>query len=80
MILKRPRATMTAEIRRELDAAGLTEVFKERPPYQRNDYLHWIERSVRAATKRKRIDQMLEELKAGGVYMGMAHRPSKRAR
>ena len=32
------------------------------------------------ATKRKRIDQMLEELRAGGVYMRMAHRPSKRAR
>ncbi|WP_342711344.1 hypothetical protein AAFG13_05295 [Bradyrhizobium sp. B124] len=39
-----------------------------------------IERSVRAATKRKRIDQMLEELKAGGVDLGMAHRPSKQAR
>ena len=50
------------------------------PSYQRNDDLHWIKRSVRAATKRKRIDQMLEELKAGGVYMGMAHRPSKHAR
>ncbi|UGY03286.1 YdeI/OmpD-associated family protein [Bradyrhizobium quebecense] len=80
MTLKRPRAIMTAGIRRELDAAGLTETFKERPPYQRNDDLHWIERSVRAATKRKRIDQMLEELRAGGVYMRMAHRPSKRAR
>ncbi|UFX49045.1 YdeI/OmpD-associated family protein [Bradyrhizobium sp. 41S5] len=29
--------------------------------------MHWIDRSVRAATKRKRIDQMLEKLKAGGV-------------
>ncbi|WP_158231349.1 hypothetical protein [Bradyrhizobium sp. C9] len=39
-----------------------------------------IERSVRAATGRKRVDRMLEELKASGVYMAMAHRPSKRAR
>ncbi|WP_246787584.1 YdeI/OmpD-associated family protein [Bradyrhizobium sp. CCBAU 53421] len=52
----------------------------ERPAYQRNDYLHWIGRSIRDATRRKRIDQMLEELKAGGVYMGMAHRPNKQAR
>ncbi|WP_456732905.1 YdeI/OmpD-associated family protein [Bradyrhizobium sp. USDA 3364] len=80
MTLKRPRATMPASLRRELDNAGVMQAFKERPPYQRNDYLHWIDRSVRAATKRKRIDQMLAELKAGGIYMGMAHRPSKRAR
>lgn len=78
-MLKRPRAVMPAAIRRELDAAGLMQAFKDRPPYQRNDYLHWIARSVQSATKRKRIDQMLEELKAGGVYMGMAHRPSQRA-
>ena len=79
-MLRRPRATMPASIRRELDASGLMQAFNERPQYQRNDYLHWIARSVRAATKRKRIDQMLEELKAGGVYMGMEHRPSKRTR
>ncbi|MCA6101660.1 YdeI/OmpD-associated family protein [Bradyrhizobium australafricanum] len=77
MTLKRPRAAMPASIRHELDATGLMQAFKARPPYQRNDYLHLIGRSVRTATRRKRIDQMLAELKAGGVYMGMAHRPSK---
>ncbi|GKQ50890.1 hypothetical protein BRSPCE3_17450 [Bradyrhizobium sp. Ce-3] len=71
---------MPASVRRELDGLGLMQAFKQRPPYQRNDYLHWIERSVRAVTRRKRIDQMLAELKAGGLYMGMAHRPSARAR
>ena len=79
-MLKRPRAVMPAGIRRELDAAGLMQAFKDRPPYQRNDYLNWIARSVRPATKRKRIDQMLEELTKGGVYMGMVHRPSKPVR
>ena len=78
-MLRRPRAVMPAGIRRELDAAGLLAAFKARPPYQRNDYLHWIARSVRPATRRKRIDQMLEELRAGGIYMRMAHRPSKQA-
>jgi len=71
---------MPASIRRELDATGLMPAFRERPPYQRNDYLHWIDRSVRSVTRRKRIDQMLAELKAGGVYMGMEHRPSRRTR
>ncbi|MEN3348227.1 MAG: hypothetical protein V7632_1862 [Bradyrhizobium sp.] len=79
-MLKRPRAAMPAGIRRELDAAGLMEAFKARPPYQRNGSLHWIARSVQPATRRKRIDQMLDELRAGGVYMGMAHRPSKRTK
>ncbi|WP_431017515.1 YdeI/OmpD-associated family protein [Bradyrhizobium pachyrhizi] len=73
----RPRAAMPASIRREPDATGLMQAFKARPPYQRNDCLHWIGRSVRTATRRKRIDRMLAELKAGGVYMGMAHRPSE---
>ncbi|MCP1844376.1 hypothetical protein ACVIHI_002703 [Bradyrhizobium sp. USDA 4524] len=33
MTLKRPRAAMPASIRRELDAAGLMQAFKTRPPY-----------------------------------------------
>ncbi|MBR0871266.1 YdeI/OmpD-associated family protein [Bradyrhizobium tropiciagri] len=69
---------MPAGIRRELEAAGLLQAFRLRPPYQRNDYLHWIARAVRPGTRRKRIEQMLAELKAGGVYMGMLHRPSER--
>jgi len=30
-------------------------------------------------TRRKRIEQMLDELDAGGVYMGMDHPPSRKA-
>ena len=31
-------------------------------------------------TRQKRVEQMLSELKEGGVYMGMAHAPSAKAR
>jgi hypothetical protein len=31
---------------------------------------------VEPATREKRLDQMLDELKNGGVYMKMVHRPS----
>ncbi len=50
---------------------GLEILYNQRPPYQRNDYLSWITRAVRGPTKQKRLSQMLDELQAGGVYMGM---------
>jgi uncharacterized protein YdeI (YjbR/CyaY-like superfamily) len=42
-----------------------------RPPYQRNDYLLWINKVKRDDTKLKHLAQMLDELEAGDVYMGM---------
>ena len=45
--------------------------FQARPPYQRNDYLGWIARAKRDATKEKRLQQMLDELAAGDTYMRM---------
>ncbi|MER8699550.1 YdeI/OmpD-associated family protein [Mesorhizobium sp. M0018] len=39
--------------------------FEQRPPYQRNDYLHWIERARHPETRRKRINQMIDELTKG---------------
>ena len=57
-MLKRPLAEMPDPLRRELEAAELMPAFKQRPPYQRNDYLHWIARASHPETHRKRIDQM----------------------
>ncbi len=51
--------------------------YDARPPYQRNDYIGWIERAKRPETRTKRIDQMLAELAAGDVYMKMAWRPGR---
>jgi len=55
---------------------GLMAAYKNRPPYQRNDYLGWINRAKRAETKEKRLNQMLDELRHGGVYMKMPYKPS----
>ncbi|MDD3517478.1 MAG: YdeI/OmpD-associated family protein [Chromatiales bacterium] len=63
-------------VRHALKARGLMQAYAQRPAYQRNDYLGWIERAKRQETKDKRLRQMLDELEAGGVYMNMRHAPS----
>ena len=62
---------MPPEVERALEDAGLTEVYRARPPYQRNDYLGWIDRARRPETKARRLQQMLDELEQGDVYMKM---------
>ncbi|WP_194269646.1 YdeI/OmpD-associated family protein [Stenotrophomonas sp. MYb238] len=69
---KRARNPMPASVEAALNEHGLLEAYQARPPYQRNDYLGWISRAKRDATRQKRIDQMLAELKEGGKYMNMA--------
>lgn len=69
--LKRDVNPMPDDIRTRLDSAGLAAAYEARPPYQRNDYLGWIARAKLPATRQKRIAQMLDELRAGGVYMKM---------
>lgn len=70
--LKRPENPMPDFVRSELEAQGLLERYQERPWYQRNDYLGWINRAKRDVTKAKRLNQMLDELRSGDRYMNMA--------
>jgi len=76
--LRRPRSAMPVDVRRALLAAGLMTKYRLRPPYQRNDYLGWIGRARRPATRQKRMEQMLEELSRGRSYMNMPYRPAAR--
>jgi uncharacterized protein YdeI (YjbR/CyaY-like superfamily) len=71
---KRPVQPMPAFVKEALAKAGLMARYRARPPYQRNDYLMWINQAKLARTKQKRLDQMLAELKSGVAYMGMAWR------
>jgi hypothetical protein len=80
-----PEATESREIRKKsilelpgaikkiLLAENLLESYENRPFYQRNDYLHWITDAKREETRNKRIQQMLEELRAGNIYMNMEY-------
>ena len=67
----RPRHAMPDFIQEALQKHGLMEAYLARPPYQRNDYIGWITRARLTPTRKKRLNQMLDELKNGGVYMNM---------
>lgn len=58
-------------VKAALDTAGLMGAYKERPPYQQNDYIWWTNDAKREETKQKRLQQMLNELKKGNMYMKM---------
>ena len=65
---------MPTYIREALLKNGLMAAYLERPPYQRNDYIGWIERAKQQPTRQKRLDQMIAELRSGDCYMRMAWR------
>jgi uncharacterized protein YdeI (YjbR/CyaY-like superfamily) len=64
-------------VRTALESRNLIEAYFRRPAYQQNDYIGWITRAKSPATRQKRLEQMLDELFRGDVYMKMAYRPKK---
>jgi uncharacterized protein YdeI (YjbR/CyaY-like superfamily) len=75
--LKRPRHPMPDFVKEALEENGLMEAYQERPAYQQNDYLGWINRAKRQETKQKRLDHLLDELARGDVYMKMDWGPKR---
>jgi uncharacterized protein YdeI (YjbR/CyaY-like superfamily) len=71
MPLSRTRYEMPAFIEEAISARGLVDAYRSRPDYQQNDYIGWITRAKREETRQKRLNQMLDELAKGGVYMKM---------
>ena len=65
---------MPEDVRRALEERGMMAAYRQRPPYQQNDYVGWITRAKLPATRAKRLAQMLDELGRGGVYMHMRWR------
>ena len=57
----RPRYPMPKFMRDALHENDLMDAYNARPPYQRNDYIGWIQRAKREETKQKRLKQMLEK-------------------
>lgn len=71
--LKREKHPMPDFVMQALEAKNLYTDYLNRPAYQQNDYIGWINQAKRQTTKQKRLEQMLAELKQGGVYMKMTH-------
>ena len=76
--LKKTRYEMPDLIRKALLDHGLMEAYRDRPPYQQNDYIGWITRAKQQETKEKRVAQMLVELERGHKYMNMDFQPKQR--
>ena len=73
----RPRYPMPDYIREALESRGLMDAYRARPPYQQNDYIGWITRAKRIETQENRLNQMLDELDKGDVYMKMEWKPKR---
>lgn len=72
-MLKREKYKIPSYINNALVSNNLLKDYKARPAYQQNDYIGWITRAKLSTTRTKRLEQMLKELKVGGVYMKMKH-------
>jgi uncharacterized protein YdeI (YjbR/CyaY-like superfamily) len=73
--LKRVRHPVPVFVREALVARGLLHAYRLRPAYQRNDYIGWITRAKLPQTQQRRLEQMLDELQRGRVYMKMKWKP-----
>ena len=75
--LKRQRYDMPGFIKKALSRKGLTRAYKERLPYQQNDNIGWMTRAKSQETIDKLLNQMLDELEKGDVYMKMKYSTKK---
>ncbi len=77
--LKRELHKMPEFVLSALEHSSLMDAYNSRPAYQQNDYIGWINAAKLDSTKQKRLNQMLDELQRGGVYMKMDHPPSRKS-
>lgn len=66
---------MPGNVRGALAKRNLTDAYRDRPQYQQDDYLKWIAQAFGPTAKQQRLDQMLDELEKGNLYMGEPYTP-----
>jgi uncharacterized protein YdeI (YjbR/CyaY-like superfamily) len=71
LVRTRVRVPMPADVRHALIGHAVLDAYRQRPPYQQNDYLGWILRAQLEPTRLARIAQMVDELRRGDRYMKM---------
>ena len=69
----RPRYPMPDFFRDAINTRGLMDAYLSRPPYQQNDYIGslCVTRAKLESTRLKRLNQLLDELEGGKLYMNM---------
>jgi len=77
--LQRPKQPMPAFVKNALEARRLMDAYRDRPAYQQDEYLGWINRAKLGPTRQARLAQMLEELESGARYMNEAWQPAAKA-
>lgn len=77
-ILQRTIQPLPPDILSRLKKENVLGDYYARPDYQQNDYVAWIIRAKLPETKKKRLNQMIDELQRGGVYMNMSHPTSRK--
>ena len=70
-----PAPQMPGFVKGALAARKLTDAYQARPEYQQKDYLIWIQGAKLQDAKRKRLDQMLDELEKGNLFMAAPWTP-----
>ncbi len=65
-----PAKQMPGFVRSALAARTLMDAYRARPDYQQHEYLDWINTAKLQDLKRKRLNQMLDELEKGDAYKG----------
>jgi len=66
---------MPGFVKSALVARELMDAYIARPDYQKTEYMQWIDKAPLMTGKRKRLDQMLDELEKGNMYMGNPWQP-----
>lgn len=77
-MLQRKKQPMPGFVLSALQENNVLRDYQSRPDYQKNDYLMWINNAKQESTKQKRLNQMVDELKSGGIYMNMEHPASRK--
>ena len=76
--LRRELNPMEDFIKDRLVKDEVLDKYNERPAYQRSQYIDWITSAKREATKEKRLNQMIDELKAGDSFKGEKYNAKKK--
>jgi hypothetical protein len=70
-----PARSMPGFVRAALESRKLLDAYHARPKYQQTEYLTWIHAAKLNPDKRKRLNQMLDELDAGNAFQGQPWTP-----